>query len=72
MENEKLKYQLGDMIDKYKILYAKIKELQEERQRERQLEQQKRAESSVNPFSIASTTMVSNNGELKEEPTHQS
>jgi len=31
MENEKLKYQLGDMIDKYKILYAKIKELQEER-----------------------------------------
>ena len=38
MENEKLKYQLGDMIDKYKILYAKIKELQEERQRERQLE----------------------------------
>lgn len=31
MENEKLKLQLGDMIDKYKILYAKIRELQEER-----------------------------------------
>lgn len=30
-ENEKLKFQLGDMIDKYKILYSKIKELQEER-----------------------------------------
>ena len=31
MENEKLKFQLGDMIDKYKLLYSKIKELQEER-----------------------------------------
>jgi hypothetical protein len=30
-ENEKLKFQLGDMIDKYKILYTNIKELQEER-----------------------------------------
>ena len=30
-ENQKLKLQLGDMIDKYKILYSKIRELQEER-----------------------------------------
>jgi hypothetical protein len=41
--------------------------MQEERQRERQIEQQKRAESSLNPFSIASTTMLSHNGEVKEE-----
>lgn len=37
-ENEKLKFQLGDMIDKYKILYTNIKELQEERKKERQVQ----------------------------------
>jgi hypothetical protein len=30
-ENEKLKFQLGDMIDKYQLLYMNIKKLQEER-----------------------------------------
>ena len=35
-ENSKLKVSLGDMIDKYKILYQKIRELQEEKQRERE------------------------------------
>ena len=30
-ENSKLKVSLGDMIDKYKILYQKIRELQEEK-----------------------------------------
>jgi len=34
-ENERLKFQLGDMIDKYKLLYSKIKEMQEDRQKER-------------------------------------
>ena len=38
-ENEKLKMQLGDKIDKYKLLYLKIRELQEERVRERALEE---------------------------------
>jgi hypothetical protein len=35
-ENEKLKFQLGDMIEKYQLLYLNIKKIQEERQRERQ------------------------------------
>jgi len=63
-ENEKLKFQLGDMIDKYKILYLKIKEMQEEREREK-LEQKK----SVNPFSIAreTTSKVEEKEEEKEE-----
>lgn len=30
-ENAKLKMSLGDMIDKYKILYGNIRELQEEK-----------------------------------------
>jgi hypothetical protein len=46
--------QLGDMIDKYKILYSKIRELQEEKKKERELEQKKREEQSINPFSLAS------------------
>ena len=57
MENEKLKLQLGDMIDKYKILYAKIRELQEERKQNKEKEAEKaRAEQSINPFSLASQT----------------
>ena len=43
-ENEKLKMQLGDMIDKYKILYTKIRELQEEKKKEREIQQKKREE----------------------------
>lgn len=39
------------MIDKYKLLYSKIKELQEERKK---AQEKQRAESSINPFSIAS------------------
>lgn len=63
-ENGKLKMQLGDMIDKYKILYTKIKELQEERSRERQIaEEKKRAEQSINPFSIASAVASSVGGD---------
>ena len=45
------------MIDKYKILFVRIKEMQEERQREK-IEQQKR-EQSINPFSIARDTATS-------------
>jgi len=57
------------MIDKYKILYLKIRELQEERQRERQveMEQQKRAEQSINPFSLASFAAASNGGEQRDD-----
>ena len=65
LENANLKNQLGDMIEKYKLLYYKIKEMQEEQKRERQekMEAEKaRAEQSINPFSIASAT-PSNGGE---------
>ena len=68
-ENEKLKLQLGDMIDKYKLLYTKIRELQEEKQRERQaqMEAQKRAEQSINPFSLASFAAASSGAEQKDD-----
>ena len=36
VENSKLKVSLGDMIEKYKLLYQKIKEMQEEKNRERE------------------------------------
>jgi hypothetical protein len=48
-ENEKLKLQLGDMIDKYKILFTKVVELQEERKKLKEKEK----DNSINPFSLA-------------------
>jgi hypothetical protein len=58
--------QLGDMIDKYKILYSKIRELQEEKKKEREIEQKKREEQSINPFSLASVAARSTGGEKPE------
>ena len=65
-ENSKLKVSLGDMIDKYKILYQKIRELQEEKQREREAQLEKEKQS-INPFSIASKRATSRSrGEIQE------
>ena len=67
-ENEKLKLQLGDMIDKYKILYAKIRELQEERKLTKEKEAEKaRADGSINPFSLASQTFENSRTKEKED-----
>lgn len=57
-ENTKLKMSLGDMIDKYKILYQKIREMQEEKQKEREAQLEKEKQS-INPFSIASKRATS-------------
>lgn len=73
-ENEKLKFQLGDMIEKYQELFLNIKKIQEERQRERQaqIDMQKRQEQSINPFSIASGTSHPKGSNITNEGNEQS
>jgi predicted RNase H-like nuclease (RuvC/YqgF family) len=59
-ENQKLKMQLGDLIEKYKILFSKIKEIRwfNSMQAEKLVQQvdNKFRDQSINPFSIASAS----------------